>query len=61
MLLGLVVVSLFPASVALGVGILLIEALELSETKVSRLLSVEIDVVSSLPLDDRGNAVKGLS
>jgi hypothetical protein len=60
-LLGLVVVSWFPASVALGVGILLIDALERSEVKVPRLLSVEIDVVSSLPLDDRGKAVKGLS
>jgi hypothetical protein len=60
-LLGLVVVSWFPASVALGVGILLIDALERSEVKVPRLLSVEIDVVSSLPPDDRGKAVKGLS
>lgn len=61
MLLGLVVVRWFPVSVALGVGILLIDALERSEVKVSRVLSAEIDFVSSLPLDVRGKAVKGLS
>lgn len=61
MLLGWVVVSRFPVPVALGVDIPVIDALERSEVKASRLLCVEIDFVSSLPLHGRGEAVKGLS
>jgi hypothetical protein len=58
-LLGLVVVSRFPVSVALGLGILLIDTLERSEPKMSR---VAVDSVSSPPpLDDGGEAEKDLS
>jgi hypothetical protein len=58
-LLGLVVVSRFPVSVALGLGILLIDTLERSEPKMSR---VAVDSVSSPPpLDDGGEAKKDLS
>jgi hypothetical protein len=47
---GMAVVSWFAVSVAMGIGILLIDALERSEVNVSRLLSVEVCFVSSLPL-----------
>lgn len=50
-LLGLVVVARFPVSVAVGLGILLIDPLERSESKISRVLFVEVDFMSSLPLD----------
>jgi hypothetical protein len=44
------VVGWFAVSVAMGIEILLIDALERSEVDVSRLLSVEVCFVSSLPL-----------
>jgi hypothetical protein len=60
-LLGLVVVSWFPLSVVLGLGILLIDTLEWSELKMSGMLVVEVGFVSSLPLDDGGEAEKDLA
>jgi hypothetical protein len=62
-LLGLVVVSWYTVSVALdvGVGILLIDGLERGESKISRVLFVEVKFAFSLPLDDGEETVKGLS
>ena len=60
-LLGLVVVSWCPLSVVLDLGILLIDTLEWSELRMSGMLVVEVGFVSSLPLDDGGEAEKDLS
>ena len=60
-LLGLVVVSWCPLSVVLDLGILLIDTLEWSELRMSGMLVVEVGFVSSLPLDDGGEAEKDLA